>query len=193
LETPLLETPLLKTPLFCPARTYVPGTPPRRPPPPGLASIPTEKNMTTSPVLHLIKLAPGVRDIETLETWIERARRVNAARGPGDVVTLTTRAYPARAAQILGGGSLYWVFDGHVRARQVVLGLNRIGTEEGRGCCRITLAPTLVLTDTVPRAPFRGWRYLDPAEAPVDLPSPGETGVEMPEAMRRELRSLGVI
>src|SRR6516225_10725777 len=63
--------------------------------------------------LHLLKLAVGIEDIEHL-------RRIRAARAEergGSWVH--TRNYPRRAAEILAGGSIYWIIRGQIRVRQL--------------------------------------------------------------------------
>jgi hypothetical protein len=42
-----------------------------------------------------------------------------------------------------------------------------------------------------PYRAFQGWRYLAPADAPRDLVAPGAK--DMPEALRRELRDMGLL
>jgi hypothetical protein len=44
-----------------------------------------------------------------------------------------------------------------------------------------------------PCRPFQGWRYLTEADAPRDLDRTSSQIGEMPEALRRELRDLGLI
>jgi hypothetical protein len=72
--------------------------------------------------LHLLKLAVGIEDIEHL-------RRIRAARAKergGSWVY--TRNHPRRAAEILAGGSIYWIIRGQIRVRQ----LYRISPRAGR-------------------------------------------------------------
>jgi hypothetical protein len=44
----------------------------------------------------------------------------------------------------------------------------------------------------VPRRAFQGWRYLKPADAPLDLP-PRTEGDELPPKLRAELAALGLL
>jgi hypothetical protein len=44
----------------------------------------------------------------------------------------------------------------------------------------------------VPRRAFQGWRYLEAADSPPDLPK-GAKAAGMPEKMRRELSELGLL
>ena len=135
--------------------------------------------------LHLIKLAVGAESAEDIDTW--QARRLKEV---GEVAHVT-RVRPKRAEEVLDGGSLYWVVKGQVRARQRILDLDARTDAAGRGCCAIVLEPKVVLTRPQPRRPFQGWRYLDPAEAPGDLPK-GAAGTLPPE-LHAELAALGLL
>lgn len=131
--------------------------------------------------LHLIKLCVGIDSADELRAW----RAMRAAQGHKSIVP--TRQTPKRAADLLDGGSLYWVIKGQILLRQVI---RRIDTlDGGQQPCRIELDPELIATAPQPRRPFQGWRYLDPKDAPPDLP--GGEGGDMPEALARELRELG--
>lgn len=139
--------------------------------------------------VHLLKLCVGVDRIEQLEAHV--ARRL--AAGEGSVHN--TRFQPKRAAEVLDGGSLYWVIAGFARVRQRILGLDMV-TVEGRGrCCAIRLDSELVQCVPQPRRPHQGWRYLEPRDAPRDLAEAGlADGVdEMPAALLQELQELGLL
>jgi hypothetical protein len=65
--------------------------------------------------------------------------------------------------------------------------------KEGVGRCHLVLEPKLTLVEPRPWRAFQGWRYLEPKDAPRDL-SRATPGVRnMPEALRRELRELGLL
>ena len=114
--------------------------------------------------VHLVKLCVGVQSVEDLERW--RAARRAAGETVADHVTRMT---PKRRDDVLDRGSLYWVISGHVQARQRILDLEETRDAEGRTACRIVMAPDLIRTELLPKRPFQGWRYLDPAEAPRDI------------------------
>ncbi len=133
--------------------------------------------------LHLIKLCVGADTPEDLRRW--RARR--AAEGHRPIVH--TRQTPKRAAEIVDGGSLFWVFKGQVLIRQPVLAIETIGEGKTRRC-EILLGEEMIRTAPQPRRAFQGWRYLAPKDAPPDLPG-GEAEGTMPQALARELRELG--
>lgn len=142
--------------------------------------------------LHLLKLCVGADSIADLTSWI--AGREAAARKAGRVYeqTHTTRMVPTRTAELLDGGSLYWVIRGAVSARQRLLDVRPFVDGDGIRRCHLVLETQVVPVAPRPSRPFQGWRYLKAADAPADLgaESPDST---LPEAMRRELRDLGLL
>ena len=100
---------------------------------------------------------------------------------------------PKRAEDLLAGGSIYWVFRGTMLARQRLLGLEeRIGAD-GITRCALILDRELVRVAALPRRPFQGWRYLQPKDAPPDLP-PGRASEEpLPPELVRELTEMGLL
>lgn len=131
--------------------------------------------------LHLIKLCVGADSVEELRAW--RAER--AKRGIAPIVP--TRHTPKRAAELLEGGSLYWVIKGVILVRQQIVSIKTL--DSGPQPCRIDLGPELILTAPQPRRPFQGWRYLDTRDAPPDLPTGGDA--EVPQDLARQLREIG--
>ncbi len=59
----------------------------------------------------------------------------------------TTRMVPKRAAELIDGGSLYWVIKGIVQARQRIVDVRPFVDEEGIGRCRLVLEPKVVPTN----------------------------------------------
>ena len=131
--------------------------------------------------LHLIKLAVGIADLEQLAAL----RRRRAGDGP---CLIGTRQMPKRAAELLAGGSLYWVIRGLVQARQRILGIAP-GDAEGRPRCLLELDHALVPCEPLSHRPFQGWRYLAPEAAPADR----NGGADLSPALARELRALGLL
>jgi hypothetical protein len=134
--------------------------------------------------LHLLKLAVGIDDVDQLR----RIRTARAAERGGSWVY--TRNHPRRAAEVLAGGSIYWVIRGHIRVRQLVCGFRGERDDNGRRFCLIQVDDELV--PTLPRAwrSFQGWRYLTPEDAPADRFDIGEPPSDR---MLAELRSLGLL
>ena len=138
--------------------------------------------------LHLLKMAVGAADLDQLRC--NRAQRT-AERGWSAVYT---RNRPRREAEVLDGGSLYWVIRGQIRARQRVIDFHTEHDDNGRAYCLIETAPEVVTTLLRPFRPFQGWRYLRPVDAPPDARDGGDLGGDAPpEAMLKELRELGLI
>src|SRR5688500_10759280 len=115
--------------------------------------------------LHLIKLCVGCDSIENLEAWIEeRMKQRRRAREPLEQ-THTTRMIPKRAAELIDGGSLYWVIRGSVQARQRLIDVRSFRDTDGVRRCHLVMAPQVTATEWQPRRAFQGWRYLRPEDA----------------------------
>lgn len=146
--------------------------------------------------LNLIKLAVGVEDVDHLQEI--QTRRLNVAAGVSNEdsnkaqLFHITRNKPRRLAELVGGGSMYWVIKGFVRARQRVLGAEDGIEGKTRSGCGLVLDPTLVQTQMVPWKPFQGWRYLEGDNAPVDVMADSPE-LDMPPEMAAELRNLGLL
>jgi hypothetical protein len=137
-------------------------------------------------MLHLTKLAVGVRDIDHL-----RALQVDRAKA-NPPLRHRTRNFPRRRDEVLDGGSMYWVISGSLLARQRILDIIEDRRDDGTACSGLILDPDLVPLAGRPTKPFQGWRYLQPDEAPPDLPDMGAVlGIDaLPAGLRRELRAL---
>ena len=132
--------------------------------------------------LHLTKVAFGAASVEHLRERLA----VRAAEGN---LFLTTRYLPKRHEEIAGPGSLYWIIKHQLVARSAI---ERFGEAEG-GRVAIHLGPELVLVQARPKRAHQGWRYLEGADAPVDLGA-GAVGVaEMPAGLIGELAALALI
>lgn len=142
--------------------------------------------------LHLIKLCVGCESVEDLEDWIALKLDEKQRAGLPAEHFHTTRMVPKRGAELLDGGSLYWVIKGGVQCRQRLVDIRPFTDAEGIGRCRLVFDPAVVRTAWQPRRPFQGWRYLDENDAPHDLAGGGEPG-EMPPELQRELAELGLL
>jgi hypothetical protein len=136
--------------------------------------------------LHILKLAVGVSDLAELR---ERQRERKEERG---FYCFYTRNMPKRSEEILDGGSIYWVVKGYVQARQRIRGFVPIVNRRGRPAVLVKLEAKIVPTHSLPRRAFQGWRYLTEEEVPPDMPK-AKRGQQIPEAMARELRELGLL
>ncbi len=144
--------------------------------------------------VHLIKLCVGVKEVAELAAWQAARRDELRAQGKTPENIHVTRMTPRRRAEILDGGSLYWVIRGFVQARQRIVDLRSLTGRDGVVRCGIVLDPEIVLCTPQPRRPFQGWRYLKAEEAPADLPADGGGDwQDMPDQMRAELMALGLL
>ncbi|MGQ4272986.1 DUF1489 family protein [Terrihabitans sp. B22-R8] len=142
--------------------------------------------------LHLQKLCVGAVSCEDMEEWIEETlERKRHASVPVEQIH-TTRMMPSRAAEILDGGSLYWVIKGAMLARQRILALRPVTGTDGIARCEIVLEPKMIRVDPRPRRAFQGWRYLTADDAPSDLRQ-GAEGGDLPAHLALELRELGLL
>ncbi len=136
--------------------------------------------------LHIIKLCVGVSELREFEEWRRCEQRA------GRDMSHTTRMFPKRGAEILKGGSIYWVIRGFIMVRQQIKALKAVRGRDGITRCRIVFDPEYVLVRPTPRRAFQGWRYLEAADAPSDLRK--TAGLKrMPEKLRTELAALGLL
>jgi hypothetical protein len=143
--------------------------------------------------LHLIKLCVGADSIADLEEWVAERMAALKARGEPQIPSHVTRMMPKRGAELLDGGSLYWVIKGQIAVRQTLEAIEEFRDDRGIERCRLWLGRTLIAVSPRPMRPFQGWRYLREKDAPDDLASSGIGLASMPEALRRELGALGLI
>jgi hypothetical protein len=137
-------------------------------------------------MLHLTKLAVGVRDIDHLHELQEE----RAVRNPP--LRHRTRNFPRRHEELIDGGSMYWVIGGSMLVRQRILNIIEDRRDDGSACTGLVLHPRLVPLTGRPTKPFQGWRYLRPDEAPRDLVVGKRARGEhsLPPALRHELQVL---
>lgn len=139
--------------------------------------------------LHLQKLSVGTLSVEDLAQWHLDPR----SQGPDGLPRHVTRMWPKRAADLLDGGSIYWVIQGLIQCRQRLLRLDEVTGADGIRRCAIVLDPALVRTTPVPRRPFQGWRYLAAADAPADLAAPRQNEEALPATLSAALADIGVL
>ena len=145
--------------------------------------------------LHIVKLCVGATFIDDLAEWQKGRLAAQKAAGikPQRLFHTTFQA-PKRQADVLDGGSLYWVIKGLVSVRQRLIGFDEGHKDDGKPCCLLLLDKALIPVRPTPRRPFQGWRYLDADDAPPDLRGNArDTMAEMPPAMRKELAGLGLL
>jgi hypothetical protein len=141
--------------------------------------------------LHLIKLAVGIRDVDHLAAVQElRLKHAGESGGPANLRHVT-RNTPRRSAELLDGGSMYWVIKGFIRVRQRLTAIEPVG-DTGEPRCALILDPTLVPTRLRSHRAFQGWRYFRPEDVPPDAAA-RDLDVDIPEEMAAELKELGLL
>lgn len=140
--------------------------------------------------LNLIKLCVGCDSIDDLTDWIDR-RMADKRRDRQPLEHHhVTRMVPRQIAELLDGGSLYWVIKGNVQVRQRLLDVRPFVDRDGIGRCRLVLEPNVVPTEWQPKRPFQGWRYFPVKDAPPDLKLGRKSG--LPPELSAELAALGL-
>ena len=128
---------------------------------------PAAERTSTVMVLHIKKLCVGVSSVEQLREYIAQRQ----ARG--DEIYHTTRQFPRRAEQIIqngpDNGSLYWVINKKIQARQRIIGFREGIRLDGGSGWDILLDSELILVSPIPHRPFQGWRYLEGDSCPPDI------------------------
>jgi hypothetical protein len=128
--------------------------------------------------LHLTKIAFGAKSYADIESWFENRPRL----------AVNTRYCPKRIEE-LEGGSLYWIHEHAIVARNAILGFE----QQPDGRWWIQLDGTLVRVRTMPRRAHQGWRYLDAKDAPPDLDGAQDGGEALPARLVGELAKLGLV
>ncbi|ETX12806.1 lysophospholipase [Roseivivax halodurans JCM 10272] len=143
----------------------------------------------TNSTVHLVKLSAGTEAVEGLARWQASA----AAKGPDGNPRHVTRMWPKREAEVLNGGSIFWVIKGLIQCRQRILRLDEVTGGEGIRRCAIVLDPEILRVTPAPRRPFQGWRYLSTTDAPEDLRPGRETDDALPPDLAGALAEIGVL
>ncbi|MYM56968.1 DUF1489 family protein [Thalassovita mangrovi] len=139
--------------------------------------------------INLIKLSVGTEDVDNLALW----QKMPHAQTPDGLPRHVTRMWPKREAELLNGGSIYWVIKGVIQCRQRVLRLDEVMGQDGIRRCAIVLDPELHRTAQALRRPFQGWRYLKPEDSPADLTATRKTEEPLPAELSAALAEIGVL
>lgn len=140
-------------------------------------------------MIHLIKLSVGSDSVDTMAAWQASPQARKIGGNPAHV----TRMWPKRGPEILNGGSIYWVIQGHIQARQTIIDLHEMVGDDGVRRCAIVLDPVIIRTAVSPRRPFQGWRYLSPEDAPPDLAAQAAGDDALPPDLSATLAEIGVL
>ncbi len=143
--------------------------------------------------LHLVKLCVGVDSIKDLEERVKLRLKQSTAKGQARRHVHVTRMMPKRDAEILDGGSIYWVIKGEIACREKIVALEPFRDKDGISRCRIVMEPKIIRVEPRPLRAFQGWRYLAAKDAPPDTAKNGKGSASLPEPLRKELRELGLL
>jgi len=116
--------------------------------------------------VNLLKLSVGTEDVAGLAAWQATKRAQTDDGYPRHV----TRMWPKRDAEILNGGSIFWVIKGVILARQSILRLDEYNSADGIRRCAIVCDTPLIRVAATPKRAFQGWRYLTPEDASLRAP-----------------------
>ncbi|MBX3454071.1 DUF1489 domain-containing protein [Ferrovibrio sp.] len=141
--------------------------------------------------VHLLKLAVGVESVEDFRQRLKQRAKDARGKKPGSF-THITRHRPKRDAEVLDGGSLYWIVKGQLCVRTRILALDEVKLDDGLHCA-IKLEAKLIPVLPQPRRPHQGWRYLEAEDAPPDVAQAGEGTAKLPDKLLRELREAGLL
>ncbi len=128
--------------------------------------------------LHLTKIAFGAKSYAEIESWFANRPRL----------AVNTRYCPKRVEE-LAGGSLYWIHEHAIVARNAILGFE----QQDNGRWWIHLDARLVPVQTTPRRAHQGWRYMADEDAPPDLGALAGRGEALPARLIGELAKLGLV
>lgn len=140
-------------------------------------------------MINILKLCVGADSVEDLLDW-QRSQRPHWP--PGQAIHVT-RMWPKREAELLNGGSIYWVIKGVIQCRQRINRLDEYIGSDGIRRCAIVLESQIIRTQGSVKRPFQGWRYLSGQDAPPDLPEGREAEDPLPVELNKALAEIGVL
>jgi hypothetical protein len=139
--------------------------------------------------VNILKLSVGTENIDDLAAW-QQTKRAQTTEGlPRHV----TRMWPKREAELMNGGSIFWVIKGVIQCRQKIIRLDEQFGQDGIRRCAIVMDSTLIRVQSSLKRPFQGWRYLSPEDAPADLPKGRRDEEPLPVELNRALAEIGVL
>ena len=134
--------------------------------------------------VHIKKLSVGSASVDGLRA-LQAQRLANVGR-----LIHITRNRPRRVEELLNGGSIYWIIKGVMTARQAIVDFVEAERADGSPACGIVLSPEIVTVVPTRMRIFQGWRYLEVADAPIDIGADNDEN--MPSEFFAELRELGI-
>jgi hypothetical protein len=140
-------------------------------------------------MLHL-KVSANRESLEDLARWQNACLKDKRKRKQPLLLQHVTRLMPKRKDEILDGGSVYWIINGRIVARQKIVDLKPV--DDGRSHFVITYEPKLTLVAQRRTQRIEGWRYLAAKDAPPDLTA-DKAANGLPEDLKAELSELGLL
>ena len=141
--------------------------------------------------IHLIRMAAGIASLGELRQ--RQLDRISKSGKSGKLYAFT-RNMPKKVNELTEGGSIYWVIKRFIRARQMIISIEKQTNEEGRAFCAIHLDTELVPVMPRRQKSFQGWRYYKDEETPSDIDRSGASNFEdIPPEMVQELKELCLI
>lgn len=146
--------------------------------------------------LHLLRRLPPFLNGEpsTLEAFLCACRGWQQV---GSLYGCWSRQCPRRADE-LNGGSVYFVHGGHIVFRLPFVRVQPVREFATRydpffeNHFAIVCGPFYAHVEPRPVRYLRGFRYLVADDAPPDIPAACADGEDLPDALRSELRALGL-
>lgn len=147
-------------------------------------------------MLHIRKLSVGSTNAKSL---IDFQKQRLAVEGR---LYHRTRNSPKRKAEILDGGSIYWIVGGKFCVRQRIIGFEFESAEEvvindptksAKPHCLFMFDKVLHAVINRPHRPFQGWRYLENKDKPADISSASGDYQDIDSELLQELRDIGIV
>lgn len=143
--------------------------------------------------INLLKPAVQADDIYD---FAERQKNFLVRHEDGQILfPVWTSRRPARADDLVNGGSVYWIIKRHIACRQAIIDFVELPPDDKREkpAYLIMADPVLIRTQAIPKRPFQGWRYLKPQDSPADIGRLDEHEDRPPPEMEAELLRLGLL
>ena len=89
--------------------------------------------------MNLLKLAVGIKSIDEL-----RERQIFNANKYKKNIHIT-RLYPQKHEIIKNQGSMFWIINGYISARQKIIDFNKVEHDDGKLYCHILLDKNIIV------------------------------------------------
>jgi hypothetical protein len=145
--------------------------------------------------VNFLRTGVGVDSVHHLHEIQSSYRRITHDKK--HYAFLQTRRTPTRANDLVNGGSVYWIINRQICARQEIVDVQTLEDEAGKKFCRIVIDPQIMLTSPIAHRHIQGWRYLTAEKAPDDLrafdPDDKNNNNNLDPKMAADLAELGLL